>query len=217
MRGFVIGFPKCGTTTIHEACVRSGLRSAHWRMPGGYCGQLIYERYLTGQDPLVDFKDYDIVTQADVCRPANGLNFWPNLDIALLLTIRRYHPECCFILNVRDTGKLISSITRWYNLRRVVTESDIVGLPAGYGDKDEHLYNWIEGHYQACRSVFGNDEKFVELPITEDDSSRLLLEKALGTDIKWWGVAPQTVGSAVQTGKKDRARKLRKRMAVATI
>lgn len=217
MKGLVIGFPKCGTTTIHEACTKSDLRSAHWRVPGGYCGQLIYERYLSGQDPLIDFKDYDVITQADVCRPAQGLNFWPNLDPAVLLAIRRYHPECCFILNVRDTDKLIASITRWYNLRQFIIDSDIVGLPAGYGDKDEHLRNWIEGHYRTCRSIFGNDGNFVELPITEDDSSRQILEKALGVAIEWWGVAPQTVADAVGKGKKSRVGKKSKRMALQTI
>lgn len=219
MKGFVIGFPKCGTTTIHEACVRSGLKSAHWQMAGGYCGQLIYERYLAGRDPLVDFKNFDVITQADVCRPSKGINFWPNLDIALLLTIRRYHPECAFILNTRDTDKLISSITRWYDLRRVITQSDIIGLPAGYGDKDEHLRSWIEGHYQACRSVFGNDEKFVELPISENESSKELLGKALGVDINWWGVSPKTVGAAAaeRLKTKDRARKLRKKLTMASI
>lgn len=198
MKGFVVGFPKAGTTTIHEACIRSGLKSAHWRVREGFCGKMIYKRYLAGQDPLLDFKGYDMIAQADVCRPASGLNFWPNLDIALLLTIRRFHPDCCFVLNTRDMAPHIKSISGWPDLRQSIIDADIIGLPAGYGKNDEHLRIWIENHYRACRAVFANDEKFVELPITKDDSSRAILQNALGVEIGWWGVSPKTVSKAGQ-------------------
>jgi hypothetical protein len=205
MKGFIIGFPKCGTTTIHEACIKSGLRSAHWKIPKGYCGKLIYARYHAGEDPLLDFADYDFVAQADVCRPDSSLNFWPNLDIDLLRTIRRYHPECCFILNTRDVTSHIASISSWGKLRRRITKSDIIGLPAGQGSEDDHLRLWIENHYQACRSAFANDEKFVELPITRSDESRQALEKALGVPITWWGVSPKTTTS--QPAERNKAPK----------
>jgi hypothetical protein len=195
MKGFVVGFPKCGTTTIHEACIKSGLKSAHWRIPNGHCGKLIYKRYLAGLDPLLDFKEYDLIAQADVCLPASGLNFWPNLDIALLLTIRRYHPECCFILNTRDMAAHIASLTGWANLRQCLIDADIIGLPVGYGKKDAHLRIWMENHYRACRQVFANDKNFVELPITRSDSSRQILQSALGVDINWWGVSPTTASA----------------------
>ena len=194
MKAFVVGFPKSGTSTIQEACTKSNLKSAHWYGPEGYCGELIYKRYLAGEDPLLDFAAYDVMAQSDVCRPVEGVNFWPNLDIALLLTIRHYHPECSFILNIRDPDKIISSISRWNNLRKRITQADIIGLPAGYGGEDAHLRNWIEGHYRACRSVFGNDKKFVELPI-ESDIARETLGKAVGTDIGWWGVANKNSNS----------------------
>ncbi len=58
MKGFVVGFPKCGTNTIHTACHKSGLKSVHWRFRGSYCGKLIYRRYLAGQDPLMDFEGW---------------------------------------------------------------------------------------------------------------------------------------------------------------
>lgn len=200
MKGFVVGFPKCGTTTIHEACIKSGLKSAHWRVPEGFCGKLIYKRYLAGEDPLLDLKAYDVIAQADICRPASDLNFWPNLDIALLLTIRRFHPECCFILNTRDIAGHIASINGWADLRQCLIDADIVGLPTGYGKKDEHLRIWMENHYQACRTVFANDPKFVELPITRNDESRATLQKALGVDINWWGVSPKTARRKKDSG-----------------
>jgi len=213
MKGFVVGFPKCGTTTIHEACERSGLKSAHWRIPGGYCGQLIYKRYRAGEDPLLDFKDYDIITQADICLPSAGLNFWPNLDIDLLLTIRRFHPECCFILNTRDLTSHVASISGWGSLLRRITKSDIIGLPAGRGKESEHIREWIENYYRACRTTFANDKKFVELPITTGDESREILEKALGVKIVWWGVSPKTIRPSAEKKGKGAVRNL----ALATL
>ena len=199
MKGFVVGFPKCGTTTIHEACVKSGLKSAHWRVRGGYCGKMIYRRYLAGQDPLSDFRDYDVIAQADVCIPTEGLNFWPNLDFALLQTIRRYHPDCCFILNTRNLYSHIASINGWYDMRQSFIDADIIGLPAGYGKREAHLRTWIQNHYRACREIFANDNKFIELPITRDDSTRERLQAGLGVKIDWWGVSASTTRS--QGGK----------------
>jgi hypothetical protein len=199
MKGLVIGFPKSGTSTIHKACHESGLRTAHWKTAMGFCGKLIYDRYLAGQDPLLDFANYDFLAQIDVCRPREEMNYWPNLDLAVLMAIRRNHPECCFVLNVRDTSKIISSISRWGSMRRRLTQADIVGLPAGYGDKDEDLRNWIEGHYAACRAIFGGHKNFVEIQI-ESENARDLLGEALGVDVRWWGVANENVKKREQDG-----------------
>jgi len=194
MLGFVIGFPKAGTSTIHTACRRSGLSSAHWKAKEGACGKLIYERYLQGEDPLWDLRDYDVITQADICRPRENLNFWPNLDFALLRQIRRYHPACVFILNWRDPKKIISSISRWSDLRRRLTEADIIGLPRGFGAEDAHLLTWINSHYAACREFFSSDRHFTEIDI-EDPECPQRLSKALNVEIKWWGVSNANISA----------------------
>ena len=153
MRAMLIGFPKAGTSTFHLACTRSGLRSAHWRTPRGFCGKLIYESFLTGGDPLAQLTpDYDVIAQADVCRPGRE-NFWPNLDFSVLTAIRRHHPECLFVLNRRDPAKIVASIDRWSTLRKRITDADIVGLPRGFGNEDAHLLTWIE---RALRRLYGD-------------------------------------------------------------
>jgi len=199
MRAIVIGFPKGGTSSIQEACVRSGLNAAHWKVGEAYCGKLIYERYMNGEDPLIDFSNYDVITQMDVCLPKLGINFWPNLDFAVLLEIRRHHPECAFILNVRDTNKLISSITRWGDLKLRCAVSDIIGLPVNFGEDDVHLHNWIEGHYRACRTIFSNDQLFFELDIDKPDAPAVL-QKALGVELKWWGTHNKNENKSLSNG-----------------
>ena len=187
MRAMLIGFPKAGTTTFARACTMSGLRTAHWRTPRGFCGGLIYESFLEGDDPLRQLaQDYDVVAQADVCL-GRGENFWPNLDFSVLCSIRRYHPECLFVLNRREPARIVSSIARWSNLRKRIANADITGLPHGFGQKDKHLVAWIENHYAACAAMFGNDPRYLDLDIEAPDA-REQLSAAMGIEIAWWGI-----------------------------
>lgn len=166
----------------------SGLRTAHWRTPRGFCGKLIYESFLAGEDPLAQLTpDYDVIAQADVCR-GRGENFWPNLDFNMLCAVRRHHPECLFVLNRRAPEKIVSSIARWSDLRKRITNADIPGLPRGFGGKDQHLLTWIEGHHAACATVFGNDPHYLDLDIEASDA-RERLSAAMGIEMAWWGVA----------------------------
>lgn len=188
MRAMLIGFPKAGTTTFARACTMSGLRTAHWRTQRGFCGKLIYESFLAGGDPLMQLDaDYDVIAQADVCR-GRGENFWPNLDFSVLYAIRRHHPECLFVLNRRDPEKIVSSIARWSDLRKRITNADIPGLPRGFGEKDQHLVAWVESHYAACATVFRDDPRYLDLDIEAPDA-RERLSYAMGLNIAWWGVA----------------------------
>jgi hypothetical protein len=55
---FVVGFPKSGTSTLTKALRRAHVRTAHQRIPGGaFCGELIYEDYRAGRDPLARLQD----------------------------------------------------------------------------------------------------------------------------------------------------------------
>jgi hypothetical protein len=187
MKAMLIGFPKSGTTTVHRACKRSGLRSAHWRTPDGYCGKLIYENFLSGKDPLAQLAEFDVITQADVCIPGKAV-CWPNLDFSVLQAIRRHHPDCVFVLNRRDPQKVVSSITRWRSFRHRITIANVIGLPNGFGAEDSHLLNWIEGHYAAAATFFATDPHYLDLPIDAADA-RERLSAALGVKLRWWGVA----------------------------
>ena len=188
MRLFVVGFPKSGTSTITAALEASGMNPVHWGdAQGRFVGQLIYEDALAGRDPLARLGEYDAVTQADVCLPAHRINYWPNLDFAMLAAIRAHHPECLFLLNYREPAKVLSSIDRWPALRERIVRASIPGLPARMGEKDEEILNWIENHFAACRSFFANDPNFLELDIESEDAPTTL-GKALGIAIADWGI-----------------------------
>lgn len=189
MKAFVIGFPKSGTTTMHQALVESGLRSAHWKCDKGYCGQLIYRSFVAGRPPLEELEDdFDVVAQADVCLPKEGLNYWPNLDFSVLAAIRDQHPECRMILNYRDSDATARSIEKWYDLQARIVASDIPGSPAGAGGTVQELAHWIDAHHRAIRRFFAGDPQFVEIDITAP-TAQAQLSEAVGSKITWWGRA----------------------------
>ena len=187
MKLMVIGFPKSGTTSITAALEASGLKAAHWQIDGNrFVGALIYKAVLNGLDPFEHLKDYDAVTQADVCLPNHNLSLWPNLDFAILSAIRRAHPTCLFVLNTRRPEAICDSIADWPHMQKRFEMSDIPGLPRGAGGRRRHLIAWIENHYAACREFFRDDKYFLELDIERPDAPDVL-GKALGIEITSWG------------------------------
>ena len=186
MKLMVIGFPKSGTTSLTEALTASGLRTVHWRIPKKeFVGARIYEAIFRGLDPFALLQNYDAITQADVCLPAHKINFWPNLDFAVLSAIRRAHPSCLFLLNYRRPEAITDSISRWEDLQKRLTVSDIPGLPSGAGSKRTDLITWIENHFAACRRFFADDPHFLEIDIESPDAPNRLGE-ALGIEIVGW-------------------------------
>lgn len=187
MKLMVIGFPKSGTTSITTALDASGVRSAHWLTDNKrFVGALIYKAVLNGQDPFAELGEYEAITQADACVPHLNVNVWPNLDFSILRAIRRAHPECLFVLNFRRPEAICTSIEKWPYMQKRFEISDIPGLPRGIGGKREHLMVWIENHFDACRTYFARDERFLEIDIEKPDAPDLL-GNALGITISDWG------------------------------
>jgi Sulfotransferase domain len=183
----VIGFPKSGTTSITRALESSGLKCAHWQNGSRhFVGALIYSAMMAGEDPFARLQGYDAITQADVCLPAMNLNFWPNLDFAVLNAVRRAHPQCLFLLNYRRPEAICASIEKWKGMHRRFQVSDIPGLPRPFGAEREHLMHWIENHFHACRTYFADDERFLEIDIERADAPDLM-SRALGIPITGWG------------------------------
>jgi len=187
MKLMVIGFPKSGTTSLTEALAASGFLSAHWRThTGQFVGALIYEAIYRGLKPFALLEPYDAITQADVCLPSLQLNFWPNLDFAVLSAIRRTHPDCLLLLNYRRPDAIADGIMKWDDLQQRIAASDVPGLPRGVGGKRDELITWVENHFDACRRLFAGDDRFVEIDIEAADAP-LRLGEALGVKIQDWG------------------------------
>ena len=187
----IVGFPKSGTSTLQKAFAKSGIRSAHWKHDGKVVGKMIYDGWFDEGDPFFHFDDVDAITQMDFCNSPNPgdplQSYWPNLDISLLIAIRKMYPNCKFILNFRSPNATTNSMSRWYNLQQRIIQSDCTGLPKGRGSLEE-IERWITTHIDAIRHVFQEDENFLDLDIASSDA-RTTLETFLGRKLSWWGVA----------------------------
>lgn len=183
---FNLGLPKSGTTTLSKALQHAGYRVADWRIRRrGYVGALMYVNYFRNLDPLGKMPEFDAFSQVDIIR--NGHNLWPQMDYAMLMAIREYHPTIKFLLSYRDPEALSDSMMRWSNLgKRRLKIHDIPGLPVGYGKDHPHRVRWIEGHYSFVRKIFEGDPNFLEYDMTDPEAPKKIGD-FLGYDLPWWG------------------------------
>lgn len=184
----VVGFPKSGTTSIHNAFVKSGITSYHQHIDGkNQIGDYLYRNYLNTGNIFSSFSNYIAVTQADYIQ--ESIAVYPQLDYNLLLNTFK-QDDVKFILNYRNPKKIIDSFNRWHNnARKRLTDANAPGLPSGFGSKDVEMERWITDHYTFLRDTFShNEEKFLEIDI-ESHNVQNELSKFLSVDIKWWGQA----------------------------
>jgi len=197
LRVFNLGLPKSGTTTLGLALREAGLSVADWRIRkgqsrddsllGAFVGVKLYEGYFATGDPLHHFDEFDAVTEVSIAR--GGHSLWPQMDWPLIDAIRRRHPGVKFVLSHRAAPELAQSMLGWSNLgRKRLPQQNIPGLPAGYGESQDQLERWIEGHYAFCRHVFRDDPAFLEYDLL-DPEAPARIGAFLGRKLPWWGKA----------------------------
>lgn len=195
MKVLNLGLPKSGTTTLHTALNKAGLKSAHWEVKPRrwnrlaqtqYVGVSIYKNYLDGRDPLAGLAGFDAVTQADLIVPP--LSLWPQMDRSLLYRIREFHPDCLFLLLTRNPAQVADSIARWGDLHRRLVQMGAPGLGSKMAGSKSGLRDWISQHNAQIRDDFGKDPNFLELEVTDADGQGKLSER-MGFKLPWWGVA----------------------------
>ncbi|MEM9212559.1 MAG: sulfotransferase family protein [Pseudomonadota bacterium] len=198
-RFFIVGLPKSGTSTIDQAFSSAGLQPVHWLHNGMPIGKLMYDGWFDFDDPLHFFEGVDAITQMDFCSAEPGipkdseqkldlLNYWPNLDLGLIVRIKQMYPESKFILNYRSPAETSDSMERWHGLSERMASQSITGLPIGRGNRPSELMKFIENHHGALRHLFRDDPNFLELDITSESAGEQFQE-FLGVEVPWWGVA----------------------------
>ena len=192
-----LGLPKTGTTTLTRALRRARIRTVDWRihrrqsadpeLVGKHLGTVMYRDYFDHGDPLRrlgGFRGFNELSQA-------GLHYsiWPQTDWGLIDAIQRHHPDTRFLLNMRDPAATASSIMRWGNLGTLrLPNTNVPGLPKGYGSDESHLARWVLGHYMFCERVFAGADNFLAFDIADPDAPTKI-GAFLGFELTWWGRA----------------------------
>ena len=190
-----LGLPKSGTTTLAKALRLAGYVVADHRLrgrntddpaqKGSLVADLLYRGYFETGDPAAHLPGITALSEMSVLRGAKSL--WPQMDFALLLAIRKYHPEVRFLASRRDAFELSQSMLAWSDLGLSrLPDSAIPGLPKGYGDTTKQRVQWAEGHYEALTQFFENDPNFLEFTIADPDA-RVKISAFLGRELPWWG------------------------------
>lgn len=192
-----LGLPKSGTTTLARALRRAGLRCADFRirqgqladphLVGTYVADLLYRGYFASGDPLQHLEGFDALSEVSLLR--EGRSVWPQMDWALLDTLRRRYPGLHFVASRRAPLAMSDSMLRWSDLGiRRLPDSAVPGLPAGFGATTAERVRWINGHYDALAQFFAGSPRYLAYDTSAPDAA-LMLGRFLGRDLPWWGRA----------------------------
>lgn len=166
---FVIGFNKCGTTSLHKMFRRAGLASSHYRhqdADGNF--HIIAERMdqnaRAGLPPLTGIEDATAYSDMDMCDKRSYLS-----GIGQFRLLDRHYPGSRFILNTRDPENWLNSRCRHFDggyLRRAMAQ-------AGVRDPHEIRAIWRldwHAHHAALQVHFATRrDQFLVFDIERDD------------------------------------------------
>ena len=199
---FVLGLPKCGTTTLQHALESVGYGAIHcyapkpWGPTPGdrFIGHLMAEAVAAGLDPLALLPQWvNAVTQMDCWwiegdSPETEQCYAHFPQITMLDSLVSSYPDAKFILCYRSTESWLRSVTAYGPMRRILNDADLPGLPSGVGS-DEDLGHWLEEHIERVRHYFETSElvgALLELELEKDDQFlKDQLSAFLGADVVW--------------------------------
>ncbi len=170
---FVIGFNKCGTTSLHKMFRRAGLASSHYRHHGADGSSAIIAEKMDQNArkglPLLDgIADATAYSDMDMCQKRSYLS-----GIGQFRLLDRQYPGSRFILNTRDPENWLNSRCRHFDggyLRRAMAQ-------AGVRDMHEMRAIWrLDWHarHAALQVHFATRrDQFLIFDIERDDPKTL--------------------------------------------
>lgn len=144
----------------------------------------MYRGFFDLGDPAAYLEGFDSVSETSVV--GHGKSLGPQMDFAIIDSLRRLHPDLLFVATRRDAGAMSRSILAWNNLGERLEKAEIPGLPKGFGGTSKARITWIEGHYAHLRCIFTGDPRFLDLDVAAEDA-REQLSAFLDVNLPWWG------------------------------
>lgn len=163
MKYFVIGFSKCGTTSLNRYFKENDLRTLHYfntyeeiiEMEGDtfikkfrrrpryneFIGLVMKNNYKNNKPLFENILDFDAMTQMDFSGGCDDvLAFFPQIN--LLEEILLEYPDAKFVFNERDIDKWYKSLVKWYSIHKYYAKSNIPGLNGSTKQDFHKLFNY---------------------------------------------------------------------------
>lgn len=107
MKIFLIGFNKCGTTTIHHYFAANGIRSVHWDK--GRLARRVFHNIACGDALLAGYENFDAFTDMEYLDHQGACHLEA---YKLFPYFAAQYPDAVFILNTRNREAWIRSRLR---------------------------------------------------------------------------------------------------------
>ena len=120
-RIFIIGFNRCGTSSLHRFFKRAGYRSLHWDR--GRLAMTMERNARAGAPIMAGYEDHEVFS--DMFYHCVHVSIHAN---RYFREIAEQEPDARFILNVRDEDRWVQSLSYWHNTG-VFMEPDDHGMP----------------------------------------------------------------------------------------
>lgn len=163
---FLIGFNKCGTTSLHKFFHAQGLKSFHFflnnqplAVKASQSSDVLSCRKTFAHGQV--FSDFTYLTEKEFYEPLDMYPLW-----------RQAFPDAYFILNNRD-------VDSWLKSRMCHSEGTFLKRYMSLFDQteDEVLLQWrtkFLAHTKSVLSFFEKDERFCHFTIGQDDIKKIV-------------------------------------------
>jgi hypothetical protein len=167
---FIIGFNKCGTTSLHHFLSVGGLNSIHWRAPkqGLHVAEVMFSNVSLRRPILHGLQQYDAFSDM--------MFLSPTIHLEANILFRDMHRECPdakFILNTRNKANWIESRLR-HQRGTFLNQC----MACYHQSREEVIETWSwqwDVHHNDVRSYFkDNKSNFLDFHIEDDDIAKLI-------------------------------------------
>jgi len=170
-----VGFPKTGTTTLHQFLESSPiLNSSHWRCGTLFCANCIQSSISRGLPPLATCGNFAAYIQMDFIDFFNTKNMSSCIfpQISYLKEIYEEAPTAIFILPFRNVTDWMRSTTRWRDMRRRMAEFcefPEYNFTRGMANQDHEMENLYCRHVRRIRRFVAEHPRLTLLEYSIND------------------------------------------------
>lgn len=165
---FIIGFNKCGTTTLKKFFSDNGVRSVHWKR--GDLALSIQKNIAIFSNPLSGYMSYEVYSDMEYINQKE----YPAIEAYKYYEVLySWYPDAKFILNTRSVEGWIKSrlkhgngdYLKWYKHHYALNSSEEV--------ERKWRIDFFKHHYKVLKFFNDKPDSLVVFDIEKDDPEKL--------------------------------------------